>query len=487
MVGAAGRGSRSGSSGLCSGIKRQTSCVMHDGCSWCVSRETERLAASGAQGTARPGAERCVAWSECTWPSSLCDVQENKTSCAATGKKPGSCVWCGSQSRCVSASLTAGEGAPSGRWLNESLPTGAQGQCVGCNGVFDGKACRSTKGGMLDFYFTREERIGIYLALAGNVLISVALNLQKYAHNVNVAESGGKRAYTSLPYWWLGMIVMAAGETGNFVAYAYAPATVVAPLGAVSVISNCLLAHYVLKERLCVRNLLGVALAIIGAVIIVTYAPSSDRQLTMDVLVSYMSETGFLVFVAVICSGIVGLYCLSDAIKKRYVVVYTLICSLTGALTVMCIKGVSTALVLTLQGQNQFNQVLPWAMIAVVVFTLIMQLRYLNLAMMHFGASEVVPVYYVLFTFCSIVAGLVLFKEYHQHCPPENPACLNTIFFLAGCAVTFSGVYMITLAGKKAVGVYDEAADLALGAIDIETEGLLGGELELTDVKIRDH
>jgi hypothetical protein len=43
------------------------------------------------------------------------------------------------------------------------------------------------------------------------------------------------------------------------------------------------------------------------------------------------------------------LFSLKDSIKKRYVVVYTLICSLTGALTVMCIKGVSTALVLTLQ------------------------------------------------------------------------------------------------------------------------------------------
>ena len=34
--------------------------------------------------------------------------------------------------------------------------------------------------------------------------------------------------------------------------------------------------------------------------------------------------------------------------------------------------------------------------------TAIIQLKYLNLAMMHFGASEVVPVYYVLFTFFSI-------------------------------------------------------------------------------------
>ena len=43
-----------------------------------------------------------------------------------------------------------------------------------------------------------------------------------------------------------------------------------------------------------------------------------------------------------------------------------------------------------------------------------MQIRILNLAMMHFGASEVVPVYYVLFTLGSVLGGMVLYKEYHQ-------------------------------------------------------------------------
>ena len=36
--------------------------------------------------------------------------------------------------------------------------------------------------------------------------------------------------------WWLGMIMMACGEVMNFTAYAYAPATLVTPLGALSVI-----------------------------------------------------------------------------------------------------------------------------------------------------------------------------------------------------------------------------------------------------------
>jgi drug/metabolite transporter (DMT)-like permease len=231
--------------------------------------------------------------------------------------------------------------------------------------------------------------MGISLALSGNLLISGSLNLQKYAHNRNQAESGGTRPYVELPLWWCGLLLMTLGETGNFLAYAYAPATLVAPLGAVSVISNSVLAHYVLKEDLNRRNLAGVALAILGAVLIVVYAPSSDKQLTMEVLEQYMSEAGFIAFVACILAALAFLFVLGESVKRRYVVVYVLICSLTGSLTVMCIKGVSTALILTFQGRSQFDHLLPWLMLVTTVGTLLVQLRYLNLAMMHFGASEV--------------------------------------------------------------------------------------------------
>ena len=43
---------------------------------------------------------------------------------------------------------------------------------------------------------------------------------------------------------------------------------------------------------------LGVVLAIGGSVLIVSYAPSSDKQLTMEVLEEYMSDASFIVFVS---------------------------------------------------------------------------------------------------------------------------------------------------------------------------------------------
>ena len=267
--------------------------------------------------------------------------------------------------------------------------------------------------------------------------------MQKYAHNKNQAESGGTRPYLEMPLWWVSMGLMTFGETGNFLAYAYAPATVVAPLGAVSVISNCVLASYVLKEEINGRNILGVALAVVGAVLIVCYAPSSDKDLTITLLEEYMSEPGFIVFVLLILAALGLLFALPERYKKRYVVVYVLICSLTGCLTVMCVKGASTALILTFQGKNQFDHLMPFVLVFAMVGTLLVQVKYLNLAMINFGASEVVPIYYVLFTLASIVGGIVLYKEFEQHCPEDNPDCHYTLLFLFGCLVTFTGVYLI--------------------------------------------
>lgn len=100
-------------------------------------------------------------------------------------------------------------------------------------------------------------------------------------------------------------------------------------------------------------------------------------------------------------------------------------------------------------------------------------MKYLNLAMINFGASEVVPVYYVMFTFWSILGGMVLYKEYHQNCPEGNPECHYTLWFLLGCAITFSGVYLITFASKGS-----GSSPSIHGGFGSETERLLGEDEE---------
>lgn len=86
----------------------------------------------------------------------------------------------------------------------------------------------------------------------------------------------GGLGYLRQPIWWSGMLSMAVGELANFVAYAYAPAIIVTPLGALSVIVAAILAHYMLRERLNTFGALGCALCIVGSIVIVMHAPPDE-------------------------------------------------------------------------------------------------------------------------------------------------------------------------------------------------------------------
>ena len=49
-------------------------------------------------------------------------------------------------------------------------------------------------------------------------------------------------SYLQSRLWWMGFLLMTLGESGNFLSYGFAPASLVSPLGAVSLLSNAVVA-----------------------------------------------------------------------------------------------------------------------------------------------------------------------------------------------------------------------------------------------------
>lgn len=82
------------------------------------------------------------------------------------------------------------------------------------------------------------------------------------------------------------------GEICNFAAYAFAPAILVTPLGALSVLIGAVLGSYFLNERLGILGKLGSATCLIGAVIIVLHAPPDEDIKTIETILSYALRPG---------------------------------------------------------------------------------------------------------------------------------------------------------------------------------------------------
>jgi len=53
---------------------------------------------------------------------------------------------------------------------------------------------------------------------------------------INISIGSGGFGYLCQLQWWIGFAIMAFGELCNFAAYGFAPASVVTPLGALSVL-----------------------------------------------------------------------------------------------------------------------------------------------------------------------------------------------------------------------------------------------------------
>uniref|UniRef100_A0A1S3XA97 Probable magnesium transporter n=2 Tax=Nicotiana TaxID=4085 RepID=A0A1S3XA97_TOBAC len=81
---------------------------------------------------------------------------------------------------------------------------------------------------------------GVILAISSSIFIGSSFVIKK--QGLKKAGANGKRAgsgghsYLLEPCWWAGMLSMIIGEGANFAAYAYAPAILVTPLGALSMI-----------------------------------------------------------------------------------------------------------------------------------------------------------------------------------------------------------------------------------------------------------
>uniref|UniRef100_A0A8C6U120 NIPA like domain containing 2 n=1 Tax=Neogobius melanostomus TaxID=47308 RepID=A0A8C6U120_9GOBI len=277
--------------------------------------------------------------------------------------------------------------------------------------------------------------LGISISICGNVLISVSLNIQKYAH-IRQAQHNSKPYYTSA-LWWMGVILMGVGELGNFAAYGFVPASLIAPLGCVSVIASAVISVVFLKETVRASDILGGTLAITGTYLQVTFAPHNISMVTAQMLHYYFINYYFLVYIVIEILLFCVLLFLYKIKHMKHIVIVMLLVALLASVTVISVKAVSGMITETIKGSLQLVYPIFYIMFVVMVASCAFQIKFLNQAMKMFDATEVVPINYVFFTTSAVVAGIVFYQEF------EDLAMLNILMFVCGCLLSFLGVFLI--------------------------------------------
>ncbi|EAL18858.1 hypothetical protein CNBI1190 [Cryptococcus deneoformans B-3501A] len=243
--------------------------------------------------------------------------------------------------------------------------------------------------------------------------------------------------YLKSKLWWLGMVLIAVGEGGNFLSYGFAPASVVAPLGTVALIANCIFAPLILGERFRTRDMVGMALAIIGAVTVVQASSDTSPRLDPDQLLMALTRLPFLLYTLFSLLILPPLLFLSNSsFGQAHLTIDVGICALFGGFTVLATKALSSLLSGDFVGA--WKSGVTWACLAVVGGTSLGQIRWLNRALMRFQSKEVIPTQFVLFTLAAIIGSAVLFQEF------RDITLSRFINFAFGIATIFLGVHLLT-------------------------------------------
>lgn len=328
-------------------------------------------------------------------------------------------------------------------WANATVNDGWQGQCrISSAQEFTGKAW-----------------IGVLLSLLGDIVINIGMNAMKWAHMQAMDPGTGKpiKHFSRIPWWWLGIFGVVFGEVGNLIAYGYAPASIVTPIGSIGVVTNVLITTFVLKEPFTAKNFTGVLCVIVGIVVVVLYAPLtavfvSSTNLWQDVL--YTRNMG--IYLGWIALMLAILLPLSKRYGDRSVVIYVALCAVIASISIVCAKTFSTLVSNTFTHgfEAEFLSVWPYLTLVVMVASCVISMGYVNKAMMTFDNSQVVPCYFALFTTAAVGAAAWVYHEFKCIVDP-----IHGVMFFVGILIATIGVFLVSSGGKQRVLPVDVQLD----------------------------
>ncbi|KAI9467566.1 magnesium transporter NIPA-domain-containing protein [Coemansia mojavensis] len=368
--------------------------------------------------------------------------------------------------------------------------------------------------------------IGVLLVLVGGATLNIGLNLQKYAFrkrqekqaassaksaehcssstpprsvsadhisrqslDISVADTMGRASTnqpcskyakwlqsTLNPIWLLGLGIFVVGNVINFIALQFAPQSLVAPLGAVSLVTNVVVAPLLNNEKIGWFDIGGIALIIAGCVIVVVFSGIVQQNYRLCMLVQLLKARPTVVYLCIISAAIICTYSFLWIVEQgvrrstagidaagnsqirqsratrlippissasRYVryglpLAYASLGSFMAALTTLFAKTLVNLLSVSLfDHDNQFTSFLPWAILLITVFTAASQVYWINQGLLRYDALLQVPVFYVVWTVLDIIGGGIYFNEFKAF------TAVKYVLFVLGVLVIFSGVSLL--------------------------------------------
>lgn len=286
--------------------------------------------------------------------------------------------------------------------------------------------------------------------------------LQPINENQEVVDDDGdakQGSYVCDPIWLLGLFLQVLGALLDFAALGYAPQSVVAPLGSLTLVVNVFVSPFMHDEKPSIKTIFATGIIICGAAITVAASPREDSVDSIQGVFDLYENSSFLIY-AILTGGFITIgWCLTQyyvylsrnrqrrykkKFYKQHRFVIAAISGTMGAQNVLFAKSVSTLVVKSFQngGRVLFGYWETYLLLAGLLSTIYFQLRWLNSGLKRFSALYVAPTFQAFWITVSVMGGLIVYKEF------DDMYFWQKIVFPLGVILTIVGVFYLTTQGQ---------------------------------------
>lgn len=117
--------------------------------------------------------------------------------------------------------------------------------------------------------------------------------------------------------WAAGLVVFIVGNLGGFIALRFAPQSLTAPLGSISLISNVIIAPLVNKEVLGRWDLAGIFFIVAGSVIVVVFSGIVAQDYKLCVLINLFHKPATIAYLSLIAIFMIFTYFFIKFVEKN--------------------------------------------------------------------------------------------------------------------------------------------------------------------------
>jgi drug/metabolite transporter (DMT)-like permease len=292
--------------------------------------------------------------------------------------------------------------------------------------------------------------IGLGLAVGFSFLNAIALNLQK----LSMRRHGEDAPVVTQPLWLLGFSMTLVGSLMDFVALGLAPASLLAPLAALSLVWNMVAAPCFLGERLGRRQIAATLIIFCGAVVTVVFSSHTSPAYSLEVLVALFLRPSMRIYTIVMPSVIMLFMAAVEVVELMpperregnrtlsmvHMLGYAGAAGVTGGQSILFAKAameLCKAAASGVPGIGRSGE--TYIIVTGLVLCLLVQITYLNGALMYHNSLTVVPVYQAFWIVSGVLGGLVYFDEI------KGFGALQLGMFCLGIVITIGGVAFLAI------------------------------------------